>query len=127
MATYSMDFRERVAAARDEGMETAEVAELFGCCRSWVRRLMQRRRELGTLEPLKRKAAAAAADRRALKDADLEQLRRLLAERPDMTLGELATALGHKASEPTLSRALTRLGLPRKKSPSVPRSGTART
>ena len=124
MATYSMDFRERVAAARDAGMETAEVAETFGCCRSWVRRLMQRRRELGTLAPLERKRAP---DRRALKDDDLEQLRRLLAERPDMTLGELATALGRRASESTLCRTLQRLGLPRKKSPSVPRSGTART
>ena len=60
-------------------------------------------------------------------DDDLEQLRRLLAERPDMTLGELATALGRRASESTLCRTLQRLGLPRKKSPSVPRSGTART
>ena len=51
----------------------------------------------------------------------------MLAERPDMTLGELAAALGHKASESTLCRALQRLGLPRKKSPSVRRSGTART
>jgi len=123
MPAYSMDFRERVAAARDAGMETAEVAEAFGCCRSWVRRLMQRRRELGTLQPLKRKSA----DRRALKDDDLEALRRLLAARPDMTLGELAAALGHKASESTVCRALTRLGLPRKKSPNARRSGTART
>jgi transposase len=119
-----MDFRERVAAARDGGMETAEVAEVFGCSRSWVRRLMQRQRELGTLAPLPRKQA----DQRALGDADERLLRRLIAERPDMTLAELGEALGHKASESAVSRALTRLGLPRKKSRSTPPSSrTGRT
>ena len=123
MAAYSMDFRERVAAARDDGMDTAEVAEIFGCCRSWVRRLMQRRRECGTLAPIQRKQV----DQRALSDADEQHVRRLIAARPDMTLAELAEALGHKASESTMSRVLTRLGLPRKKSRSTPPSRTVRT
>jgi transposase len=118
-----MDFRERVAAARDNGMETAEVAEIFGCSRSWVRRLMQRQRELGTLAPLQRKQV----DQRALGDADEQLVRRLIAEQPDMTLAELAEALGYKASESTMSRVLTRLGLPRKKSRSTPPSRAGRT
>src|SRR5688572_5090052 len=123
MAAYSMDFRERVAAARDGGMDTAEVAEVFGCCRSWVRRLMQRRRELGTLAPTRRRQA----DRRALDDADERRVRQLVAARPDMTLAELGAALGHKASDSTMSRVLTRLGLPRKKSRSTPPSRAGRT
>lgn len=123
MAAYSMDFRERVAAARDNGMETAEVAEVFGCCRSWVRRLMQRRRELGTLAPIERKQV----DQRALNDADEQRVRQLIAEQPDMTLAELGAALGRKASESTMSRVLKRLGLPRKKSRSTPPSRTGRT
>jgi transposase len=118
-----MDFRERVAAARDNGMETAEVAEIFGCSRSWVRRLMQRQRELGTLAPLQRKQV----DQRALGDADEQLVRRLIAGQPDMTLAELAEALGYKASESTMSRVLKKLGLPRKKSRSTPPSRAGRT
>ncbi len=48
---YSMDFREAVARAYDECDSSAEVAEQFGCSASWVRRLIQHRRERGTLEP----------------------------------------------------------------------------
>ena len=62
MKAYSVDPRERVAAARDDGMGTAEVAELFGCCRSWVRRPMQRRRDRGTVEPLARAAPDGGTD-----------------------------------------------------------------
>src|SRR3954452_10734306 len=108
MAAYSMDVRGGVAAARDNGMETAEVAEVFGCCRSWVRRLMQRRRELGTLAPIQRRQG----EQRSLNDADEERVRQLIAARPDMTLVELAAALGCKTSESTMSRVLKRLGLP---------------
>jgi transposase len=36
-----MDFRTTVAAARDKGMQTAEAAETFGRCGSWVRRLVE--------------------------------------------------------------------------------------
>lgn len=49
---YSMDFREAVARAHDECGSSAEVAEQFGCSQSWVRRLIQQRRERGHLSPL---------------------------------------------------------------------------
>ena len=43
MAAYSMDLRERVVAACDEGGDTrAEIAERFSVSGSWVRRLLQR-------------------------------------------------------------------------------------
>ena len=123
MKAYSTDLRERVAAARDDGTGTAEVAELFGCCRSWVRRLMQRRRERGTVEPV----ARAAPDQRGLTGADRAALRAALAGRPDATLRELADAVGGKVHPGTVCRALAAMGLTRKKSRSGPPSGTART
>ena len=55
MRAYSMDYRQSVAAARESGMSTAEVSEVFGCCPSWVRRLMQRQRESGSLQPRPRR------------------------------------------------------------------------
>ena len=127
MKAYSMDLRVRVVAAREDGMGTSEVAEMFGCCRSWVRRLMQRRRERGTLDPVARRPP----DRRALADDDRALLRARVAAQPDATLGELVAALradaGKAVSESTVSRALSALGLPRKKSRSTPRSRTGRT
>jgi transposase len=52
MEAYSMDLRKRVLAACDDGHGTKQVAETFGVSSSWVRRLKQRRRELGTIAPL---------------------------------------------------------------------------
>ena len=120
---FPMEFRVLVAAAYDECGSSIEVAEEYNCSESWVRRLVQRRRETGSLEPLKPKRP----DARKLHDDDLEQLRGLIAERPDMTLGELAEALGNKASVPTVWRATQALGLPLKKRPSTPPSRTGPT
>jgi len=50
-AAYSQDLRDRVMAARDRGMKTKPVADLFSVSRSWVRRVMQRRRESGRTAP----------------------------------------------------------------------------
>ena len=108
---FPMEFRVLVAAAYDECGSSVEVAEEYNCSESWVRRLVQRRRETGSLEPLSPKRP----DGRKLDDDDLEHLRTLIAGRPDMTLGELAEALGNKASVPTVWRATQALGLPLKK------------
>ena len=118
-----MDLRMRVAAAREDGMSTREVAETFNCCESWVRRLMQRQRELGTLAPTERKIP----DQRKIQDKDEKELRRLIDTRPDISLAELAEALCHKASESAVSRTLARMGLPRKKSLCTPASRTGPT
>ena len=115
---YPMEMRSAVAAAYDELESSREVAEMFGCSESWVRRLIQRRRENGSLEPL----APKRPDTRKLDDDDLAQLRALIEQTPDMTLGELAQAMNHKASVPTIWRATQTLGLPLKKRHSTPPS-----
>ena len=121
---FPMEFRLLVAAAYDECGSSIEVAELFGCSGSWVRRLIQRRDASGgSLEP----QAPRRPDNRRLDESDLERLRRLIAEKPDMTLGELAEALRHKASVPTVWRATQALGLPLKKKRHTPASRTAPT
>ena len=115
---YPMPMRMAVAAAYDELESSSEVAQMFGCSESWVRRLIQRRRESGSLEPMKPKRP----DTRKLDDDDLAQLRALIENKPDLTLGELAEALNHKASVPTIWRATQALNLPLKKRPSMPPS-----
>jgi transposase len=115
---YPMQMRVAVAAAYDELESSREVAEMFACSESWVRRLIQRRRENGSLEPL----PAKRPDTRKLDDNDLAQLRALIDQKPDMTLEELAEAMNHKASVPTIWRATQALDLPFKKRPGTPPS-----
>jgi transposase len=121
---YSMDFRCSVARAHDESGSSLEVAQQFGCSESWVRRLIQNRRERGTLEPL---TTARHDDQRSYDDADERAIRELIRRKPDATLAEVAVAIGKPAHAATVSRTLARLNLPRKKSPRTPPSETART
>ena len=122
MRAYSMDFRERVAAARDEGMTTAEVVELFDCSAAWVRRLMQRRRETDSLEPVQRKMV----DQRKLDEQERQRLREFIEKNLDATLQELIDALGLRVHPGTLSRTLKAMDLPLKKSPCMPQNKTGR-
>jgi transposase len=126
---YSMEFRVAVAKAYDECLSSAEVAEQFGCSASWVRRLIQRRRLTDSLAPLPQRRA----DTRRLREPDLARLGDLVRRAPDLTLAELAAALGAgakasaKASVSTVWRATRKLGLTLKKSRRTRPSRTGRT
>jgi transposase len=123
MKAYPMEFRESVAAARDGGMSMDEVLEVFPCSASWVRRLLQRRREGNGLAPIQRKLR----DQRRIQDQDRQRLREFILEHPDATLAEMIQALGLGVHPGTLSRTLAQLDLPRKKSPCTPASRTGPT
>jgi len=71
---YPMEFRQLVAAAYDQCGSSVEAAGDYGCSESWVRRLVQRRRETGSLQPL----TPRRPDARKLDDDDLEHLRTLI-------------------------------------------------
>ena len=124
---YSMEFRVAVARAYDECGSSLEVAEMFDCSASWVRRLIQRRRLSDSLRPL----PPRRPDTRVLREAECEQLRTLIRQKPDMTLAELAAALtppdGKGPSIPTVWRATRKLKLTRKKSPRMPPNRIGRT
>jgi transposase len=124
---YPMEFRIAVANAYDECGSSAEVAEMMGCCEAWVRRLIQNRRERGTLEP----KPAKTPDTSKLDEQDLATLRSIIEKTPDLTLAELAVELqkqaGKKAGVTTIWRATQKLKLPLKKKRFTPPSRTART
>jgi transposase len=120
---YPLEYRKAVAAAYDECGSSIDVATQFHCSESWVRRLIQRRREDGSLLPRPPKRP----DTRKLKERELAELARLIDERPDMTLQELADALPTQVSLATVHRATKRLQLPLKKSRSTPPSRSGRT
>jgi transposase len=117
---YPMEFRVAVANAYDDCESSDEVAEMFNCSASWVRRLIQRRREDGSLAPRPLKLP----NNNKLDGPDLQRLRELIAGQPDMTLAELAAALNNKVSVPTVWRATQALNLPLKKKRSTPPSRT---
>lgn len=128
MEPYSMDLRQRVLAAYDEqAMETREVAETYGVSPAWARRLKQRRRELGSIEPL----PGGHGPPPKLSDADRATLAALVAKTPDATLAELrdalAAACGTRVGVSTVHRVLDALGLTRKKSRRAPASRTGPT
>lgn len=124
MKPYSMDLRERVVAACDAREGTREqIADRFGVSDRWVRKLLQQRRETGSIAPLPRNPGR----KRALNDRQMERLRRLIQKRPDATLKELRTSLGVKISISALDRAVRALDLTLKKSRSWRRSRSGKT
>lgn len=124
MEAFGRDLRERVLAAYlEQGMATAEVAETFGVSPAWARRLKQRWRELGTIDPV---AQERGPDPK-LTDADRARLGALVRATPDATIAELRDALGAAVGATTVWRALRDLGLVRKKSRPARASRTGRT
>ena len=112
MAPYSMDLRERVAAAVDhqEGSQR-EIARLFRVSLSFIVRLLQRRREAGTLAP----KPHGGGPRPALSRRDQQRLRRLVRKQNDATLKQLKQQGGFSCTLATIWNTLRRLGLTYKK------------
>ena len=110
MAPYSMDLRERVVGAWDTSGDAEEVATTFGVSRAWVHRLVQRRRETGSIAPRQQTKFRS----RALAGQE-ERLASLIAASPDATLAELREALPTTAALSTLWLEIDRLGLSLKK------------
>jgi transposase len=111
MAPYSMDLRKRVARAWDRGMDAETIAATFAVSRAWVHRLIQRRRESGSLAP----RPQTKFRRRALTGAQEERLVALILARPDATLAELQYTLPTTAALSTLWRVIARRGFSVKK------------
>jgi transposase len=125
MKAYSIDLREKILDAYDHGFGSQRaLAGLFGVSRSFVEKLLQRRRTTGEIAP-----RPHAGGRQPRCDAaTLALVRQWVRENPDATLEELAHQLQEqcrlRVSVSTISRLLTRAGLPRKKSHSTPARGT---
>ena len=124
MRTLSLDLRERILAAYDNGEGTRpEIAHRFRVSLGMVKKLLQQRRRTGDIAPRHRfcgrKPLIVAAHR--------SQMRSLLARKNDLTLKELRQATGLKCSLQAINVALGKLGLTYKKRHSVPASKTALT
>ncbi len=113
MRAYSNDLRQRVVAACDPRDGTrAQIAARFSVSVSWLRRLLQRRRETGSIAPRPRGGGRAPAF-----DAEAgRRLREAVRADDDATLQELGQSAGVACSAAAVYRAPDRLGITRKKS-----------
>jgi transposase len=123
MKAYSPEFREAVAKAYDECGSSTEVADQFNCSASWVRRLIQGRRERATLDP----KPAKLPDNSVLTEKDCDTIRKLIQTTPDMTLGEIAAALDDKVTPQAIWYRTQKMGLVLKKKRSSPANRIGRT
>jgi transposase len=112
MAPYSMDLRERVATALDQGEGSQpQIAKRFRVSISFITRLIQRRREAGTLAPKDH----GGGRQFALGPEGTARLAGLIAEQPDATLRQLKERGGFTCTLTTIWRTLRRRHLTYKK------------
>lgn len=115
-----MDLRKRIFEARESGETTSEVAERFSVSSAFVRRLIQRYKETGSLGP---PVTGKKRGRKFAFDAeDLDRIRKLMVEKPDLNATEVRDELGFDVQPLTVWRALRRLGLTFKKNRYSPQS-----
>jgi transposase len=123
-ATVSLDLRQRILKAYDQGRSTREeVAARFDVSLGLVKKLIQQRRHTGDIAPRHHHSGR----KRKVLPSHEQQLSVLLKKKPDMTLEELHAALGLKCTVPTIHHTLERMGLSYKKRRSGPASKTAST
>jgi transposase len=117
MKAISEDLRKRILDTIQRGDGSLrQIARRFLVSVSFITRLLQLHRSTGSLEP----RPHGGGNPPILSLEDLQQLRELVQKQPDATLEELRQRLGVSCSLMTISRALCKLRLPRKKK--IPRS-----
>lgn len=124
MKPFSMDLRERIVAACEAATDTqAEVAKRFKVSIAWLKRLLQRKRNLGSIAPFPHRGGRKPV----FEGEHLERLKTAVQETPDATLQELLEKTGVAASVMAVHRALERLDCRLKKSRCTPANKNVRT
>lgn len=126
-AALSVDLRERVVAACvEEGLTYEEAASQFGVGYATVNRWLRLQRETQQLAPKPLPGRTPRID-----EFGQALVRKLVSERPDATIVELADAyasvVGARLAPCIMHRALVRLGLTRKKRQCTPPKESALT
>ena len=117
MKPYSVDLRERVVSAVDQGLARTEVARLFQVSLGSIKRWLLARGTTGDLRP-----SRPTGRRLTITPAQEAELQACLEASPDATFAEHAahwnTTYGTTLSQWTLGRASRRIRWSRKKRPS---------
>jgi transposase len=116
MRAYSLDLRQKVVAAYERGEGSIdEIASFFSVGPTFVKKMLRLNHEGSDLSPLPHGGGHTPK----LSDKHLQLLRAEIARNNDVTIEELRELLRKKVgvdvSQPTVSRVLARINLPRKK------------
>jgi transposase len=116
MKAYSLDLRQRVVHAYEQGEGSiAEIASRFGVCIAFVKKMLRQWRATSDFSP----RAHGGGKPKSLTERQHQLLKRQVREQSDISLAELQSFLEEKESVSvqvsTISRALSGLGLPLKK------------
>ena len=107
---YSYDFRQKVMQAIElDGLKKCDASELFNISRNTINLWCQRKVETGDIEVKPRTACPQQ------KITDWEKFRAFAKEHEDQTQAQMAQLWEGDISSRTISRALQKLGLTRKK------------
>jgi putative transposase len=120
---YSMDLRERLAAAVEAGESRRSAARRFGVSASIAVKWLQRVQRTGSVAPDR-----IGGYRRPALEGEREWMLARIAEKPDLTLRALAAELaerGVKAGQYAVWSFFKREGLTFKKNPARGRTGPA--
>ena len=98
MAAYSQDLRERVLKARQQGEPVTAIAQRLEVSESWVHGVCKRFKETG-----ERTAHRVGGYRRPCLEPWKESIQRWIAEKPDLTLSEMAERLSQNGVEVAVS------------------------
>jgi transposase len=117
MQAYSLDLRQRIVRAYEQGQGSIpEIAQRFSVSPAFVSKMLRQWRETSDLAPLPHGGGKPSS----LSKRQLQLLKRKAQQQSDVSLAELQQLLsdGHQVNVhvSTISRALAKLGLPRKKS-----------
>ena len=120
MKAISMDLRQRIVDAYDQGDTTRQkVADRFGVSLAFVKKLLSRRKRFGTIAPFLDRVGR----KRAISPEDQQAIREHLARHPGATLAELRDALDLACSLVTVFNTLRRMKMTYKKNASGCRTG----
>lgn len=123
MSTISLDLRERIVTSYDQGEGTREeIAQRYRVSLGFVAKLLQQRRRTNDIAPRHHYSGRKPK----LLKSHRQQLRALLAKKPDATLQELHAALGVDCTLQAIHYVLVAMGQTYKKRRSGPASRTAR-
>ena len=122
MRAIAIPIRKRILELYERGRSTREIAQFSGFCVAAVRRVRQKFRERGTLEP----RTHLCGRKTLLTEGRKQRLDQLLWEQPDATLAELGAGLDRPFRTSTIDLWLRRLGWKFKKNSGRRRTRTSR-
>lgn len=128
MQPLSLAVRKRIIELFQSGLEGDDVAEVMACSPAAARRVWQRYREEGRIEP---RPHGGGHTPKLTEEQKQQVLAELVADKPDAFCRELADELhgrtGVRVCRQTIGSWLSKLGLTRKKSRYTPPSSSVRT